>query len=100
MGLEAANIRIFWIPRNNEQLQGRTTNLELSKWITKGSYDKEINASLFIGWPHGAINMTWIRTELEDNKLGYLDGGHYSRLAELCSAVATIYPSIEDDIPF
>ena len=100
LGLKISNIKMFWVPRNEEQLKGATTNHEVSKWLGKAEHKKSLNDSLFIGWSDDATHMTWLATEMKDGELGKLKGDHFRTQEDLCKAITDIYQDMDDDIPF
>ena len=98
-GLRHSQYRMFWIPRNREQLLGLTTNRELGQWIAFAENDLEVSKRLFIGWPDGTPNMGSLEFEIHTSKVGDCrnDGEvnikfcHYSGLKLMCDMVSDSY---------
>ncbi len=94
VGLRNSQYRLFWIPRNREQLLGLTTNRELGQWMALAESNKEISERLFIGWPSSATNMGSIDFEIKTSKIGHSmlsDITHYVGLEALCNNVSETY---------
>lgn len=98
-GLRTATYILFWIPRNREQLLGLTTNREIGQWMGKAEHDSQANKKLFIGWPDGAVNMGSLSMEIEEGKIGHLNGEHFVSLGTMCRAVVS-QSEPDSDIPF
>lgn len=98
VALKNASHRVFWIPRNREQLLGLTTNREISQWMGRAESNESISESLFIGWPHDAVNMASMDFELQESRVGRKKGGHYTSLEALCKELASFFDDF--DIPF
>lgn len=98
-GIRRSSALLAWIPRNGQQLLGLTTNRELGQAMGRAEHDKKWSKRLFIGWPENAKNMGSIGFELEDAKVGHLEGGHFDSLQKMCEKVASLFEA-EDDIPF
>ena len=89
-GLKQATHRVFWIPRNKQQLLGLTTNREIGQWLGRAEYDQTISKSLFIGWPKNAVNMGSLAFELESSGVGYKQGKYFTSLLELCKQLVSV----------
>lgn len=98
-GLKRATHRVFWIPRNKEQLLGLTTNREIAQWMGRAENSKKISASLYIGWPDDAAKTGSLNFELQQSKVGIKKGEHFRSLEELCKELAAVF-ELDDDIPF
>lgn len=85
---QAAEFKLFWIPRNTEQLLGLTTNREIGQWMGRAEKDDSINNNLFIGWPSNASKMGSLQYELQESKVGYLQGEYFASLKVLCKTLA------------
>lgn len=94
-GLQQATHRVFWIPRNKEQLLALTTNREIGQWMGRAENNPIISDNLYIGWPDNAIKMGSLKFELNKSRVGAKEGDHFCSLEELCKAVALGGP--EDD---
>lgn len=97
-GLWRATYRLFWIPRNLQQLLGITTNREFAQWTARAESSPEISRSLFIGWPDDAKKMGSMRFELEKSNVGHKKGDHFTSLEELCKKLAS-EAVFEDTLP-
>ena len=93
VGLRHSKYRVFWVPRNREQLLGLTTNRELGQWMAIAENDKRVSERLFIGWSDNAISMGSVEYEIGTSHVGHalLNGAnHYTSLEELCNNVANM----------
>lgn len=88
-GLVKATHRVFWIPRNKQQLLGLTTNREIGQWMVRAQHNKKVSSTLFIGWPKEAVSMGSFAFELESSGVGYKEGQHFSSLDTLCTALVS-----------
>ena len=69
--LSISNLILFWIPRNNSELIGLTTNIELGEWYKSNK--------IVIGFPENSIKNDYIKYIIDENNLDF-----YNDLEELC----------------
>ena len=69
--LSMSNIILFWIPRNNSELIGLTTNIEFGEWYNSNK--------VVVGFPDDSIKNDYIKYIIDENNLDF-----YNNLEELC----------------
>ena len=63
--LNAADIIIFWIPRDMEKLPALTTNIEFGEWMHSGK--------IVVGAPNNAVKMDYIKQRCVMDKIPFYD---------------------------
>lgn len=78
---------LFWIPRDDSELLGLNTNLELGIFLGRAMFAREsLPEFLGIGWPDGAKRMGLVRHYVTEAGIQ-----HFGTLESLCVAAAKRY---------